>query len=222
MAIHSRDIIYRFRDKSKCFKSSLCLLIIMAITTLHTRDSELMAQVLLPQKVNISYFGQTITHPGLKAGLEYTLKSKNFIRNKRNGTQVPKKYELILTSNLGFFYQKRFNTSFLLNAEIGYRRVRNKGFKIELLLGAGTLRTFVNGDTYKVYNDGSVERIRYAGQWGFAPSLSLGVGKDFGFVGNSSMGFHIKPVMYVQMPYNLTVLPHFILEAGIIVRLPKS
>ena len=86
---------------------------------------------------------------------------------------------------------------------------------MEVLLGAGVMRTFVNADTYRVNDVGEVDRVRLAGQWGFVPSLSLGLGKDLGFVKESTWAFQVKPTVYFQMPYNQTVLPHVVLEAGI-------
>lgn len=162
-----------------------------------------------------SYFGETITHPGTKIGVDYPLRTTKISKLKKSGKTFDKQKQIIVGGNLGVFYQRRYNTSLFLNAEVGYRRIKKKGSKLDFLFGVGYLKSFLNEDTYEVSDNGEVNRVRLAGQSSFLSSISVSFGKDFGFTGSSPWGYHIKPSLYFQMPYGQVKLPHFVLECGV-------
>lgn len=175
----------------------------------------LLAQGLKDLTINVSYFGESITHPGLKVGIEHSLWENSFQKTTSKGNQFNKKQSLFLSSNVGFYHHRRFHTALFVNGELGYRKVKKRGFKAEMLVGVGIMRTFLSGNTFSVLENGEIELQRGAGQYGFMPSLAVAFGKDLSFTKNRNWAFHIKPSIYFQVPYNHTILPHFALETGI-------
>ncbi len=186
------------------------LLILFLYVTAHSQDQPSAP----PLEMNISYFGETITHPGLKIGMESALSQKSREKIKRTGKTFTKRKLLFLATSLGGYHQHRFHTGIFINGEIGYRVTKKKGIKTELLVGLGYLRTFVDGDTYGVDDSGNIHRQRHEGQSGVMPSIAFGVGKDLRFTEQGAWSWHIRPSLYFQVPYNHTYLPHFILETG--------
>ncbi|MBN2263896.1 MAG: hypothetical protein JW735_13330 [Prolixibacteraceae bacterium] len=164
----------------------------------------------------ISYFGEMITHPGLKFGVEHQL----FLKESRK-KQKEIKHQIISCLNIGGYTHFKFNTNLFLNTEIGYRHTCSGGFIYETMIGIGYLRTFINGKTYTVTNNGSISEIFLAGSNSFMPSFSLGFGADVKNKNNCIKAWYIKPVLFLQMPYNSSILPHLAIETGINFQLNK-
>lgn len=194
--------------------TKLTLLFMVTIVSVN-----LFSQETRPISINMSYFGETITHPGLKLGIEYPVKLITTKKTKKSGKEIEKHKSLFVATNLAFYYQKRYNTGVLLNAEFGYRKHSKKGFKIEYLVGFGGIRTFLNSETFEVTENGLVEPIKFAGQFGLLPSIAIGFGKSFGQNTSKKWAYHIKPSFYFQIAKSQAVIPHFILETGIVYQL---
>ncbi len=193
----------------------ICVTITLSFYGNHSKCQEITQQV----TVNVSYFGKTISHPGLKIGIEYPLMVVDVEKLKKSGVAIPKTKSIFLTGNLIYNHHRRYNSIVLVNTEIGYRITRKKGFKMGVLLGFGGLRTIIDEDTYQVSDQGKIKLIRHPGQWGFAPSLSFELGKDMGFQKSLPWAYHLKPSFYFQIPYNHSFLMNFVLEFGVSYRI---
>jgi hypothetical protein len=161
-----------------------------------------------------------ITHPGIKVGIEHPLFEKDKVKETKRKIKH-KKHQVISGANFGVYSHFKYNTALFLNTEIGYRYIRQGGIIFETMIGIGYLRTFLNGKTYSVNENGDVRNVFLAGNNSFMPSISLGFGHDVSQKSNRITSWFIKPVVFIQMPYNSSVLPHLALEAGVNFHLNK-
>lgn len=166
--------------------------------------------------VYVSYFGESITHPGLKLGMEYSIWNKTGVRNKKNGKQLPYRRELLLIGSLSGYVHPRNHVGMLLGGEIGYRNVRKKGFMYEASAGIGYLHTFLQGDTYTVNDHSKVDQVSLAGQPNLSFLLSVGIGKDYRLVHNKPWAWHIKTTAFTQYPYGSKFMYHYAMEVGVV------
>ncbi len=167
------------------------------------------------QGISISYFGEGLTHYGIKIGTEYSLKITNKTKIKRNSKEIPKRKEHFLTGNIGSYIHKRNHVGLFINSEIGYRKTRNKGFKYEFLIGIGYLHTFLQGDTYTVSDNGDVEKVNLAGQSNLMIPLSFGLGYDFNLHHKKPFSLYLKPGFFIQYPYNHALVIRPTIDLGL-------
>jgi hypothetical protein len=165
--------------------------------------------------LNISYFGEYLTHYGLKIGIEYPIWIKEKVKTKKSSKEIPKQKLIFISGNIGGYFHKRNHIGIFVNSEIGYRKTRLRGFRYEFLIGLGYFHTFLQGDTYEVNDDGSVERIPLAGQANLMIPISAGIGYDFKFCYNKPFNLYLKPGFFIQYPYNLAIAIRPTIEFGL-------
>jgi len=177
------------------------ILILLFLSTL-----EAVGQEQAGSKINISigYYGETITHPGLIAGIEYT-------------PVVLGKYQMILALNAGGYVHKRNNTSFFVRGQWGQRITFNNGLFIEQFLGLGYLHQFTHGgELYEVLPNGSIVETPDRGRPNIMPSVTLGLGYDFSKKGIANLSIFLRPELFWKAPFNGYYLTHPALSTGII------
>ena len=181
-------------------------------------NNDLSAQAIKPgPSIQASYFGGYGVYPGMKVGMEFSLLSKEKYRTRRSRERVKTK-EIFTTANLGGYVHPQNNAYIFLNGEIGYRKIRNNGFKKEVLLGLGYLRAIHLPKTYELGSDTAPNEVNFAGQGGIMPSIAIGFGWDYRHK-DIPIAWHIRPTLAVQTPYNHSVLLHPAVEVGISYRL---
>jgi hypothetical protein len=164
----------------------------------------------------LSYFGERFWHPGARIGYEMPVFSNEIVRPRKTS------HILMFHPGLGYYKHKYSHSALFLNSEIGYNMLFFFGLEFRINLGVGYLRTFLDGDTYKLSNDGSFEKVPLAGNNTFMPSISLHLGYDFSRLTNSALAFFIKPSLFLQVPYNDFVLPQYAVEVGFKYHLNKK
>jgi hypothetical protein len=165
--------------------------------------------------IGISYYGENISHYGLKIATEFPVLVKDKLKVKDNDKIINKRKEIFITGNIGGYVHKRNHLAVFIGSEIGYRKTRKKGFKYEFLLGLGYLHTFLQGDTYEVSDDGDVKKVNFAGQSNLMIPFSLGFGYDFNFFYKKPISVSIKPGFFIQYPYNIAVAVRPTIDFGI-------
>jgi hypothetical protein len=172
--------------------------------------------------INISYFGESAYHPGLKVGIEYNLLESEktnprwlFNRNNKIGPKV-KTRELFVTGNLGFYNHPNNHSGLFLTSEIGYRRTAQKrGFFLESSLGIGYLQRIYNIDTYQLGTNGQPVDLGTAGQGQFLTTFSVGFGQDLSFRRGIPLSWFVKPTAMLAAPQAHTAVPNAALEIGL-------
>ncbi len=179
--------------------------------------------------LNVSYFGETGIHPGLKVGLSHTLwekekHHKRWFKGRQNrlGPKV-KMYQLFGGANLAVYSHPNNHTGVLPNLEVGWKRINmRRGSFFGAQLGIGYLRRFYNVATYELGEGGEPDKVSAAGRGMFVPSFAFLWGKDLSVKGKTPISWHIKPTVMMLAPYNHTNVFSFALELGVSYRLGKK
>ncbi|GAB5537570.1 MAG: hypothetical protein Rubg2KO_38190 [Rubricoccaceae bacterium] len=166
------------------------------------------AQSVNPTSVSVSYYGDSIFHPGLKVSGERVVL----------GSVRPGERHAFATLGLaaGGYHRATSHTGLFVGAEFGYAAVTRGGFTVMTALGAGIHRSVVDGTTYVVADDGDVREASLVGQTTLMLTAGAGLGKQFR---NSPISVHVRPTLTFRTPYNTSVLPEAHLEVGIRYRL---
>ena len=191
--------------KKKAIKSAILSFILLAIVNVYGQESK------LPKtKATLSYFGETITHPGLNIGFEYYhFQSKT--------------HQMILATNIGGYMHIRNNSSFFIRGQWGQRIMFNCGVFIDEFMGLGYLHQFVNGgQNYEVLPNGAVVKTLNTGRPMIMPSVAIGTGYDFSKKSKCNVVYFLRPELFWKAPFNGYYLTHLALNTGIIFKLEKK
>lgn len=164
-------------------KQRLLLLFLLSVL-----PAPALADGLRPQ-VSASYFGETILHPGGRAGADVTLLGGD-------------RHRVLLGGDLGLYHHSGFQTGVLLDAVVGYRFTFESGLFLEGRLGVGYLRTFLAGDVYTRSADGSFAPESMAGANAFAPVQSLAVGYGLSSHFGLPLSVFAGLTAFEQVPFN--------------------
>ena len=165
---------------------------------------------------NASYYGETVWYPGVKIGAEYILfekKKEKLKHNKKKGnfTKI-KTNQFILTGNLGYYWQPHNYGSLFINSAILYRRTAHKGFQYNFGISPLGLNTFFFNETYKVSDDGEVEKAFLSARAFYAPSLIMGIGHT---MKKNVSAWYLNLHLTGLLPYNNAVNFLVALEFGL-------
>ncbi len=164
--------------------------------------------------IKAAYMGSLI-YPGFKIGIERPSKVIQVEKTKSWGTKTILK-ERYWTYNFGFYHHKTFHTNLFLLVERQMRRQNSGGFFVEFAPGLGYSRTFLDGITYTVNENGVVNKKSLAG-YNYA-MLSLGGGCGYDFSRKTKMPFkmYLKTSALIMAPYNSFLYVRPTAELGII------
>lgn len=155
----------------------------------------------------VSYYGETVTHPGLNLGIEITPYKSDM-------------YQIVFSANMGAYVHNRNNTSFFVRSQWGQRATFKSGIFIDHFLGFGYLHQFTHGgDVYEVLPNGEIVENSTKGNPKFMPSIALGVGYDLSKKHGHSIAFFLRPELFWKAPFNGYYLTHFAINAGIMLNL---
>ena len=162
-------------------------------------------------KIDIAYFGKTVTRPGIKIGTDLReFRSKS--HSKTIGDTIS--HSFILSSNIGYYCHFRNHHGLFLNSELGYRIMYQGGFYMQFDIGAGYLRTFLTSRTYEVNSKGEIRKIPFAGSNKFMPVTGIILGKELKGKKNKLERIYCRIGGYLQYPYNTMWLPDLTMEIG--------
>ncbi len=150
--------------------------------------------------VKVEYFGELVLHPGISAGLEYTISKNNWLT-------------IHWDNDLGGYYHRWNNTSVFLKSSLGSRFNVGAVFA-DLIAGIGYMHSFAAGTIYQRASDGGVEKARNWGHSHFMPNASLLLGWDATRKGNHQWTVHFGPEVYLQSSFNHIFLPHVAAKLG--------
>ena len=151
-------------------------------------------------QTSVGYFGEFITHPGVKLGMSYTIKQKS--KNKKSGKVINKGW--LTGANITFYRHKFNHKALMLTGFIGRQRIGNTGFLMQLNFETGYMASFLDGEVYE-WNGNTIEKGKKGSShaiFGFNGSI----GWDFGKRTSLPATFAIVPHLYFQAPFNTTVL----------------
>lgn len=163
------------------------------------------------QEVRLSYFGESLTHYGLKGAYAMPLYSAE----KTSKREVLKIRSLHLAGGLAVYRHTQNHVGVILSPELSYHRQKQHGGFIEAGLSPALFKSFLEGTTYEVAEDGQLAKVPLAGRLAFMPSVFFGFGGHLSRSQASSLSWFGRINLMKQMPYNASSLTRFALEAGI-------
>lgn len=159
-----------------------------------------------PPSISISYFGETITHPGFKLGLAFPVKSWT-----KAGKEIDK--AIYFGASTGMFYHRRYQTGLFASPELSLKRKNVKGNTFATGVGLGYLRTFIP-NTYEINVNGDVQKT-IAGHDYLLSSIFVSFGKSIKSHRGRSLEYFVKPQFLYATPNFPNGVGYFALEIGI-------
>ncbi len=160
----------------------------------------------------VSYFGNIFWNNGLNFGAEYLLKEYTKVKNRKRG-QRTNTHEVLLNGTLGFTtnFSTTTDTGIFTNYGVTWRRTNKKGKQFSIAFNPlGYYRSFLP-ETYEV-NGENVEKVFLPGRGYYAPSISVGIGKQR--KGKKITGRFFNVNLMLRTPYNAGTLPALNFEYG--------
>lgn len=160
------------------------------------------------QQLRVAYFGETVTHYGLKVAYEYPLISR--IKASNNARK-----EFLITPGLAVYNHPHNHVGVILSPELSYQRTGPRGGVFEVGLSNSYLRYFLAGQTFEVGENGEFQRVNMAGRGAYLPTVSVGFGRDLSVRKNRPLSWYARLNVMQQRPYNASELYRFAIECGI-------
>ncbi|RLD59964.1 MAG: hypothetical protein DRJ01_10490 [Bacteroidetes bacterium] len=164
--------------------------------------------------VSLSYYGNMLIKPGVKAGVEYVVNQKKcFKKNKRKSITDLIVKQLIVAGDIGFFWHPHSHIAVFNYYTLNYRIVKPSKRSINTIgLGPGVYRS-VYPKTYEVDNMNNVKSVSWAGRTYFAPVVVLGTGKMINHYWIQS--WHFNTNIMVLFNYNTGFVPLLSFDIGL-------
>lgn len=168
----------------------------------------------------VGYTGTIFWANGLNFGAEYLLKETLKTKNRKRGNRT-NTHQFLLNGNLAFTtnFATKTDTGLLTNVGLIWRRTNKKGKQFSIGVNPlGYYRSFLP-KTYEVNGD-SVDEVFLPGRGYYAPSLSVGIGKQR--KGKKLTGRYLNINFMLRTPYNAGALPSFSVQYGFRFHLKKK
>jgi len=160
----------------------------------------------------VGYSGSIFWGNGLNFGAEYLWKEKLKTKDRKRGKRT-NSHQFLLNGNIGFTtnFSSKTDTGVFTNYGVTWRRTNKKGKQFSIELNPlGYYRSFLP-ETYKI-KDNEVKKVFLPGRSYYAPSLSVGIGKQR--KGKTRSGSYFNINYTLRTPYNAGALPAFNLQYG--------
>jgi hypothetical protein len=160
----------------------------------------------------VSYSGNIFWNNGLNLGAEYLLKKYTKVKSRKRG-QRTNTHQFLLNGTLGFTtnFSTKTDTGIFTNYGVTWRRTNKKGKQFNIAFNPlGYYRSFLP-ETYEVNGD-NVDKVFLPGRGYYAPSISIGIGKQR--PGKKITGRFFNVNLMLRTPYNAGTLPAINFEYG--------
>lgn len=169
--------------------------------------------------ISMAYFGETITHPGLKVGLSFSLYEWEKHKMLHNGREKVLTKRIDLSPQLGFYYHQHYQTGLFALPELSYIRQNAKGNYTAFGIGAGYMHTRVPR-VYDFDTSGEIEQIG-AGYHYFISNYFVTFGKDLSVQKGIPLSIYAKPQLVHTLPNAGRGIWYFALELGLSVKMSE-
>ncbi len=160
----------------------------------------------------VSYSGNIFWNNGLNIGAEYLLQENKKTKNRKRG-QRTNTHQFLLNGNLGFTtnFSSQTDTGIFTNYGLIWRRTNKKEKQFSIAVNPlGYYRSFLP-ETYEVNGD-NVDKVFLPGRGYYAPSLSVGIGKQRR--GKKLTGRFFNVNLLLRTPFNAGTLPAINFQYG--------
>lgn len=162
----------------------------------------------------ISYYGNMLIKPGIKAGADYVITQKRCSEKERKKAAANSMIkQLVVSGDVGSFWHPHSHVAIFNYYTLNYRIVKPTQQKFNTIgLGPGIYRS-VYPETYEVDDSGEISPVSMAGRFYFAPVLVLGTGKFM--AGKTIQSWHFNTNIMFLCNYNTGVVPLLSFDIGI-------
>ncbi len=160
----------------------------------------------------VAYSGNIFWNNGLNFGAEYLLVENKKVKNRKRG-QRTNTHEFLLNGTLGVTtnFSNQTDTGIFTNYGMMWRRTNKKNKQFSIAFNPlGYYRSFLP-ETYEVIGD-NVEKVFLPGRGYYAPSVTVGIGKQR--KGKKITGRYFNINLMLRTPYNAGTLPAIHLQYG--------
>jgi hypothetical protein len=148
-------------------------------------------------RLNASYFGELVLHPGAMVGVDLHLIALG-------------KTELHIGNEIGGYHHKWYHNAIISNYYLGFRMTSRKAFYFDPQINIGFFFTQPDGDIYTTY---------YSDEYPFdptEPNTHYGLSLIFGWdLKNNPWDVFFGPDIYMESKVNHMFVPHFALKIGV-------
>ena len=134
---------------------------------------------------------------------------------KMNNGATKKQKDFFVSLNAGCFRYPFNYTGILVLPSAGIRYFKKKHYYSELAISMGILRTFYDGTVYHVDNNGTVSQLPLFGRNYALTGISYAADWQIKKRNSGFWTVQLKPVLWMQYPYDSFIKLHFSVEAGI-------
>lgn len=172
------------------------------------------------QNVSLAYWGELMTHPGIKASVDYPLLET--VKEKTRGNKfISNRHQFIGGTELGFYQHKQNHKGLLIGITSAYRYERKKQregknariFRTDLSIGAGYYRYFLAGTTYQI-QDNEIIAQNLGGSNSFMPSAAISFSMNIPNKKGIPLFLYFKPSYYLETKHNTGINHKPFLETG--------
>lgn len=128
--------------------------------------------------LRLSYLSSLI-YPGAAFGIQFPIRTRIYHKTSRSGDEKTSRRDRFWSANIGFYHHPTLHDHLMLHAAYGMRRTGSKGIFLQINPGIGVSRTFLDGVTYEVDNQGNIKTHTSSGSFYAMLMISAGIGKDF-------------------------------------------
>lgn len=171
------------------------------------------AQLNNPKAFEFSYFGETITHPGVKFGVVYLINESHSSHFKRNGVTKQIIHNINLIPSLGYYHHKNYQNGFFVLPELEYSRKSSNNYYFSCYFGIGYLYTIIP-DVYELSNMGYIDKV-YTDNNYLLANVGITYGRDFQKEFNAPISLYTKPQILLAAPNTAGGILYFGLELGV-------
>ena len=191
----------------------------LAHNTAHAQDHEISEPWQDPPSaarfVEVSYFGETVTHAGLSASFDHVLRRDSVRMTRFEAPRFKQTYRFVGVTG-AIYHHGGNHTGMLVGPRIGLRRVMPRGITGELIATAGYMHKRLSGVVFTVDDDGGFQEQRvFKARPKFFTAISTGVGFKPTTILGGRWGVHARPGLFIEYPHNSTFLIHPTLELGV-------
>lgn len=188
-------------------KHLIVMLLTLGMLTLNAQDAT---------SLSISYFGEGITHPGLKIGLNFPFHTWEKTKTKGSGVEKLFYKSFSVQPSLGFYFHQDYQTGLFVLPQLAYSRRNAKGNYASFGLGVGYLRTFIP----RVYALENNELEKVSGGYNYLLSnYFITLGKDLSAKEKLPLELFIQPQVMHAAPNTEPIIWYFALELGMKLKL---
>jgi hypothetical protein len=168
------------------------------------------AQFLKPRAITAAYFGETITHPGIRIGGDFSIVEWN--KKSQDANAAGQLRGLYLSPAIGFFYHRDYQTSIVTAVNVNYlKRTKHDNF-VSFFLGGGMMNSFIP-NVYQL-NNGNIEKVGYNSNYSVL-SFGTAFGKKIRKNSNRPLDLFAKPSFMRASPSAAGGVWYFMTELGI-------